>query len=435
MTVGQTLSRRQFGAIAAALAVTAAWSPTGQAETAPSRVISASRAALPSVANAADIRDFGARADGVTNDADAVRAAIREAAGTRPVSFPDGVTAVTMGAPFALPAGAVLVGAPGRATIRVDGTGMFCVPAGDDVTLSGLRVERGGRGTDLVLINATPFAGLTLEHVTLDGGLGGSGYCHGVRLGVRGGAGARATATGFRMISSTLANLTYGLFQANDDTVVTDGVEVAGCRFADNEYTSLEFNSPKGDIRNILVTESLFTGSPRTTEVGFGVGLAHVTGATLRNNTFTDWPGEAVHIEDDSSAITVQDNDFARCGLERYAHVQIIAGSDGVRVAGNRFDARMNTEPVALVNALQGGAGLTAGGRPLRVPSNVTVDGNTMHCSASTTPVFFEAISGGVITNNRISGPDLDEDTAFDLGGGEAHISGNTFERRLVKGS
>ena len=114
--------------------------------------------------------------------------------------------------------------------------------------------------------------------------------------------------------------------------------------------------------------------------------------AALRGNTFSSYALEAVHIEDYSQDVLIQDNQFRACGLRDYSHVQIISGSRRVRVIGNSFDAAMNTRPIYVVNALPGGDGPTAGDRPPRAPFDVEVRDNRFVCAA---PSCRSTSSGG----------------------------------------
>jgi starch phosphorylase len=106
-----------------------------------------------------------------------------------------------------------------------------------------------------------------------------------------------------------------------------------------------------------------------------------------------------VHVEDFSTDVLIEDNTFTACGLTEFAHVQVIAGARGVTVRGNRHDASMNTRPIPIVGALPGGEGLTAGGRPLDAPTEVTVADNAMRCGPGITAVAFDDVPVGAITN------------------------------------
>ena len=83
----------------------------------------------------------------------------------------------------------------------------------------------------------------------------------------------------------------------------------------------------------------------------------------------------------------------------------------------------MNTRAIALVNALAGGSGDTAGGRDVVPPSAVTVAANVFRCSDAVTAVSFHGVRGGSITGNRVEGIpaaaalDLDGATGIEVGG------------------
>ncbi len=260
-----------------------------------------------------------------------------------------------------------------------------------------------------VLIGLGAVRGFTLSRSALlgDRDTFPGAYCHGIKIAESGAAGTVALA------DSTLATLTYGLLQTNASTAVVEGITVARCTFTRNGATDLEFNSPTGSIRQVRVQDCSFSDNDSD---GFGVGLAHVTGAVVTTSTFDGYALEAVHIEDYSQDVTVTANDFTSCGLRDDAHVQIIGGSDGVLVQGNTFHAAMNTRRVYLVNALPGGTAPTPGGRPAAAPTGVTVAGNTFDCAALVRPVYFQGVWGGAITGNTVTGSGLTRpDDAFRL--------------------
>ncbi len=348
-----------------------------------------------------DVRALGAVGDGRTDDGDAIRrgmAQVNRTGGT--LWFPAGTYYYRATGPLSPAAGVTLAGQPGASTIAFDFPGardfvVFAAIDAADVTLDGLVISR---------VAAFPAVLLDLgaaENVSFTRGalLGNTDAlpgpdCHGVKFPDRGTAGP------ITLTDSTLATLTYGLLQANASTATVTGVTVERCSFTRNANTDLEFNSPYGSIRRIRVDGCAFSDNDSP---GFGVGLAHVADAVVRGNTFDRYALEAVHIEDHSTDITVQDNTFTACGLRDYSHVQIISGSQRVRVVGNTFHATTNTRPIYVVNALPGGDGPTAGNRRADPPSTVTVERNTFDCRAPAVPIYFQGVKSGVIRGNTIT--------------------------------
>jgi hypothetical protein len=348
-----------------------------------------------------NVRDLGAAGDGRTDDGDAIRrgmAELNRAGGT--LFFPAGTYYYRATAPLRPAAGVTLAGQPGASTIAFDFPGArdfvdFCSIDAAGVTIDGLVIRRVAE-FPAVLLSLGAADGFTFTRGALVGNTDAlpGADCHGIKFPDGG------TAGGIRIADSAFATLTYGLLQANASTATVTGVTVERCTFTRGSNTDLEFNSPYGSIRQIRVTGCAFTDND---SLGFGVGLAHVADAVVRGNTFDRYALEAVHIEDHSTDVTVQDNVFTACGLRDYSHVQIISGSQRVWVMGNTFHATMNTRPIYVVNALPGGDGPTAGGRPTDPPSGVTVERNTFDCKAPAVPVYFERVRNGVIRDNTIT--------------------------------
>lgn len=348
----------------------------------------------------ANVRDLGAAGDGQTDDGDAIRrglAQVNRAGGT--LYFPPGTYRYRAVDALRPAAGVMFAGHPGASTIAVEKAGdddflAFCSVDGAGVTIDGLVVRRAA-DFPAVLLTLGAATGFSFTRGALLGGTDRfpHGYCHGIKFPDAGVAGPLTLA------DSTFATLTYGLLQANASTAMVTGVTVERCSFSGNANTDLEFNSPFGSIREVRVTGCAFTDNDSP---GFGVGLAHVSDAVVRGNTFERYALEAVHIEDYSTDITVQENTFIACGLSDDSHIQIISGAQRVSVVGNTFRATMNNHPIYVINALPGGDSPTAGNRPVVAPSDITVEQNTIESTAPVVPFYFQGVRGGVIRANRI---------------------------------
>lgn len=347
-----------------------------------------------------DVRTLGAVGDGRTDDTDAVRRGLEQVnAGGGTLYLPAGAYRYRGGI-LRPAAGVTLAGDPGASTILYDDPAvtdfayLFSIEAAG-VTVDGLVLRRSA-AFRAVLLDVGPVAGLRLSRTVLDGGVGDfpDVECHGVKLPDRG------TAQDIVIADSTMRDLTYGLFQTNGSTAVITGITVERSAFTRNHNSDLEFNSPNGTTRRVRVTGCTFSANDSE---GFGVGLAHVADAVVSGCTFDTYRLEAVHVEDYCDGVSVEDNRFTACGLRGLAHVQVIAGCSDVRVVGNDFDATANTQEIFVVNALPGGTGTTPGGRPPGGPSDVLVRDNTFTCSDVVVPVYFQDVSGGVITANTIT--------------------------------
>jgi parallel beta helix pectate lyase-like protein/pectate lyase-like protein len=348
-----------------------------------------------------DVRDLGAAGDGRTDDGDPIRrgmAQVNRTGGT--LFFPAGTYYYRATGPLRPAGGVRLAGAPGASTIAFDSPAAaafvdFCVVDAAGVTVDGLIVRRVAE-FPAVLLNLGAATGFAFTRGALVGNIDAlpGADCHGVKFPDGGTAGP------ITLADSTFATLTYGLLQANASTAVVAGVTVQRCSFAHNAGTDLEFNSPYGSIRQVRVEGCAFSDND---SAGFGVGLAHVAGAEVLANTFDRYALEAVHVEDYSTDVTVQDNTFTACGLRDHSHVQIISGSQRVRVVGNTFRATGNTRPIYVVDALPGGDHPTAGARPPGPPSAVTVEDNTFDCVEPAVPVYFQGVRDGVIRANTVT--------------------------------
>lgn len=355
-----------------------------------------------------DVRGAGAVGDGRADDAAALRRALAAAAPGDTVRVPAGTYRLVLPRPLRVPAGVLLAGEPGRTTLRVaaGATAAFEI-VGTDVTLDGLEIVRAD-DAETVLVRVGQVARLTFSRLVLTGATDVTdAFCHGIQLGVDGGVSTDVT-----LRDSLLRRLTYGLYQANESHAVTVGVTVTGCTFARNANTDLEFNSPAGSFRRVRVQGCTFRDN---VSPGFAVGIAYCADVVIAGCSMTNYRMEAVHIEDWSADVTVTGCTFSACGLREFAHVQIISGSTRVTARANTHDATMNTRPIALVNALAGGSGDTAGGRDVVPPTAVTVTGNVFRCSDAVVAVSFHGVRGGAITGNRITG--IADDDALDLQG------------------
>jgi hypothetical protein len=353
-----------------------------------------------------DVRALGARGDGRADDAPAFRAALQAVTvpgGWRTVAVPAGQYRLVLGEPLRVPAGVVVAGEPGRSFLRPEpapglpGELVALLVDAPGVTLDGLVVER-LVDVDAVLVRLGRVDGFRLSRSVLLGHTDVLGrFCHGVQMGT-----ADGTSTDVGLIDSSVATATYGLYQANESQAITQDIAVRGGAFVRNANTDLEFNSPFGSFRGVRVEGCTFRDNDSP---GFAVGLAYCADAVVRGCAVERYRMEAVHVEDFTTDVLIEDNTFTACGLLEFAHVQIISGTRRITVRGNRHDATMNGRPIPIVGALAGGDALTAGGRPQVPPTEVTVADNEMQCGPGVSAVAFDDVPVGAITGNRVDGP------------------------------
>ncbi|MET0189835.1 MAG: glycosyl hydrolase family 28-related protein [Pseudonocardia sediminis] len=373
-----------------------------------------------------DVRSLGAVGDGVADDSAAIQRGVEAAGAARGTLYlPAGRYRCASALTLRPGAGVTLAGDPGASVLEFAAAGPsgFALCASidaDDVTIDGLVLRRAG-DFDAVLLSTGVMRNFTLSRTTFDGGMDAfpNTYCHGIKLS------DSAVASGMHLVDSTITGTQYGLFQTNQSTANTTGVLVERCLFSGNRNTDLEFNSPNGATRQVQVRDCRFENNLST---GFGVGFAAVEGALVTGNTFENYAMEAVHIEDYSSSIVVERNDFTACGLAKHSYVQIVSGARGVTVRDNSFDARANEAEIFVVTSQPGGSGVTGGGRPIVPPFDVALSDNTMDCAASVTPVYFEGTTGGVIAGNTITAEAIEgQEQAFRLlQAPDTTVQGNT---------
>lgn len=360
-----------------------------------------------------NVRDLGAVGDGRTDDAAAIRSAMdaaNAAGGT--LFFPAGDYLYPSSDPLLPASGVTVSGVPGSSTVSFtsDGTAGFvfgCIVEADDVTIDGLVLRRAG-DFESVLLATGAFRRFTFSRSSLVGNVDTfAATCHGIKFGDAG------TAIGLHLVDSTITTMDYGLLQTNLSTLSTTDVLVERCSFTGNRNTDLEFNSPSGVTRQVRVQDCAFSDNDSP---GFGVGLANVQDVVVRGNTFDSYAMEAVHIEDYSSGIVVEANEFVACGLRMHSHVQIIAGAREIQVIDNTFLAGMNSNEIYVVTAQPGGSGLAVSGREIVPPSDVALRDNFFECSGAVTPVYFQGTTGSSITGSTVVGPDMTGPAdAFDL--------------------
>lgn len=330
-----------------------------------------------------ELRDAGARCDGRTNDQPALQSAIDTVAarGGGTVWIPSATCRIVQTRSVVLTqlyGGVTIRGRAATSQLTLDSDDptqfreLFSV-SGDGSGLVGLRLVR-ARDLYTVMIDIKQSTGFRMTDVLLDGRQSASGRqeVHGLRLNADPGTAVRdVVLDGVR-----IQNVGYGLFQDSAVTATTDGFRVEDSTFRRNSLDDLEFNSPLGVMRNVSVTGSTFSQN-RVTDAssgaGFGVGLANVQYAEIRDNSFDGYAFEPVHIEDRSAYVTVDGNGFRRSfttDLNYASHVFVIGASQHVTVTGNDFDTSANTANTHL-DCVYRGSGSGVG-----MPSYVAITGN-----------------------------------------------------------
>ncbi|MEL4357771.1 MULTISPECIES: carbohydrate-binding domain-containing protein [unclassified Luteococcus] len=179
---------------------------------------------------------------------------------------------------------------------------------------------------------------------------------------------------GLTITGSTFENTQFGLLSSNARTGRVDDVLVTGSTFRRNHADDLEFNSPNGVMATVHVVGNSFADNLSTSSnSGFGVGMARVTGGSIVGNSFTNYAMNPVHIEDRSSGITVSRNTMTKVAHRATGYasgVIILSGARAITVEKNTFDTTKQGNGVDCVF-------LGPGSSTAPKPSGVTLQGNT----------------------------------------------------------
>jgi hypothetical protein len=190
---------------------------------------------------------------------------------------------------------------------------------------------------------------------------------------------------------------TYGLFQANEATGTVDGVTVDHSRFERNTASDLEFNSPRGTMCNVIVRDCFFRDNLCPTPGGgFAVGFANVTNGRVENCHIHNYSSEALHVEDRSANVHLTGNMIVGGSRgQPNGVIMVLCDSRKVTIERNFIDARSNTNPVHLIL-------VTAGGKQLANPSDVSVADNVLVNGTSTRTWYLQPGSGPAPSGNLV---------------------------------
>ncbi|QAY16082.1 hydrolase [Arthrobacter phage Elesar] len=349
------------------------------------------------------VMDFGAKGDGVTDDGPAFRAAFAAAAGKK-VYFPNRTYYYKATGALLAPADTTVHFARG-ATVNFDAATPgayteFLRNSGNNVRVRNLKLNRVS-DFPTVFFPLQNYTGITFTNVTVNGNRDlYANYAHVYQLGVQNGG----TLEDLLIEKSKVTKCSFGLFQTNASTGIVRNVKVEKSTFDSNYATDLEFNAPATDNYDITVTGCTFKNNQATTVgAGFAVGLAHITGATIRDNTFEDYNNEPVHIEDYADGVLVQGNKFKRCGMMFAAYVRVISGARNVEIVDNKIDATANTNFIPVIQSVAGGTGNTPGGRAMIDPFRLTIDRNQI-IAGGCHGIYLSAAGNSVVSRNTLIG-------------------------------
>lgn len=270
--------------------------------------------------NIVNVKDFGAKGDGVTDDSAAIQAALTACAGGE----------------IYLPRGSYVwksnLTIPENTTLRGAGYGTKLVPSGAYITTNsnnrviGIRVEGTASSVFRVFGENIRFLDNDFKSVT-------GGVLNQVLL--------LYTCDNVLILGNTFDNTGYGVLQAAG--YVSDNVKIIGNTAIDMIRDFVEGNSASVNTKNWIIGFNNYKGASgyptAATEKRF-VGLTQIENVTIVNNIIEKTCGDAaIHLEDTLGKTIVTGNVFDNCvqGGSNNGYIYILNSSEDCIVAENFF--------------------------------------------------------------------------------------------------
>ncbi len=341
---------------------------------------------------------FSATGDGTTDDLPALGRAFAQALPGDTVLIPPGsYRMILKGGPLAIPDGITLWGQAGKSKLVLGSNGKsadyreFLRPK-SDVTVEGLTIERDADFSGILLPISGDASNITFRNCRIIGSQERfpKTNCHAFRVGF-------GVVRHFTLDGVAVEDCCYGLFQPNEATGTLEGVRVEHCQFERNTASDLEFNSPKGVMRDIVVRECFFRDNLcQSAGGGFAVGFANVAGGRVEKCVIENYGSEALHVEDRSADIRLTGNTITGGSLRQSNGViMIVNHSQEVTIENNVIDARANTNNPHLIL-------VTAGGKKFANPTGVSVNGNVLVNGPMTRTWYLQDGSGPAPSKNLV---------------------------------
>lgn len=341
---------------------------------------------------------FSAAADGTTDDRPALSRAFAAAESGDVVFVPPGTYRMVLtGGALKIPENITLLGQREKSKFILSSNGTnsdyreFLLPK-TGVTVEGITIERDTDFPGILIPISGDASDITLRNCHIIGGKSHfpETYIHAFRVGY-------GTVKNLTFDGITVEDCSYGLFQPNNATGTLDGVTVQHSIFKKNTSSDLEFNSPNGTMRNIIVRECFFRDNLcNSPSAGFAVGFANVKGGRIESCHVRNYRSEALHVEDRSSKIEIVGNTIiGGSTVQPNGVIMVLSGSKNVSITDNFIDGRPNTNKVHLIL-------VTGGGRNFTCPSEVSVNDNTLIGGPLTKTWYLQNGSGPAPQGNHI---------------------------------
>ncbi len=297
-----------------------------------------------------------------------------------------------------VPAGVTLLGQNNKTTLRLlssEGTDKHrsFLNISSDVTLEGLTIERAADFPMVIFPVFGDISSITVRNCVIVGNktrFPGT-YCHAIQVGA-------GKVKGFLLSGVEIRNCEFGLFQTNNATGSLESMTVEDSLFRRNTASDLEFNSPKGSMRDITVRRCFFRDNLcKSPGAGFAVGFANVKNGKVVNCSIQNYGSEALHVEDRSEDILLAGNTITGGSLiQPNGVITVLSSSNKVVVDGNLIDARSNTNKPHLIL-------VTAGGNQFSNPSAVSIINNVLVHGPATRTWYLQPGSGPPPSENIVA--------------------------------
>ncbi|HEU4990680.1 MAG TPA: right-handed parallel beta-helix repeat-containing protein [Gemmatimonadaceae bacterium] len=242
----------------------------------------------------ADVRDYGARLDHMTDDTAALDAACAKAGS---VLLPAQHIAAIMGV-VGLPSGTALYGTPTSGGFVLRRSDAF-IALNANTSLMSIRVQsRDAKNAVVIAANSSDVLTVFL-HIDSQAEHAGNGiFCSAPGCGDHRHLASTIRTTGYGILYDRMAGGMKNLLIDSADIISANADAIA-------------INSPepgvRGRITGVTITNSILAAlsSGQQPEAGFGISIAHAANITIANTVVTESRKAAVHIEDASQRCTI----------------------------------------------------------------------------------------------------------------------------------